>query len=204
MKKFVKWFVFWVLVCGGIALASCYIAMPERTKLSMDTVVNYLNTPLGIAGGSTITLGFVIVVVAKYLIGRYRESVSQDIKELKSYADSKKEEAKEYYEKALQQKEEAKVILSYYQTQIDELTDKLVMICETTPNAKVKALGEQIKNGSKELKKQLNQELTKVENQFAEVIESGSKFDELNDKVKELSEKLERLVETYGEHTTND
>lgn len=65
MKKFIKWFLFWILVLGGVALAICYVAIPERTKSAMDIVVDYMNKPLFIGGGVVVTVGMVFFVLIK-------------------------------------------------------------------------------------------------------------------------------------------
>lgn len=84
MKKFVKWFLFSLLVCGAIALAICYMVIPQETKSAMDIVVGYLNTPLGIAGGTTITIGMVAYIVISYLFKVNREKSKEDYETLVS------------------------------------------------------------------------------------------------------------------------
>ena len=69
MKKFIKVLccvVLSLVILGGIALAFCYMVIPQETKCAMDIVIGYLNTPIGIAGGSTITLGIVLFILLRY------------------------------------------------------------------------------------------------------------------------------------------
>ena len=77
MKKFVKWFTFWLIVCGGIALAICYMAIPNETKSAIDIVIGYLNTPLGIAGGTTITIGMVSYFVISHIFKLNRDKAKE-------------------------------------------------------------------------------------------------------------------------------
>ena len=205
MKRFIKWFAFGTLVCGGIALAICYMAIPQETKSAMDIVIGYLNTPLGIVGGTTITLGVVASVVIKLIYDRYKTSMSVNLQQAKEYAESQKDKAQEYYDKALQVSEQVKEMLNSYSSRIDDLTDKLCMVCEKSPNAKIKALGEQIRQGSDNLKGELKTHLEELNNDFVATMEKKVNVKELETRVNELTQQLERLVEQYGrEKTTND
>lgn len=153
MKKFVKWFCFWTLVLGGMALAICYLVIPERTKSAMDIVIGYLNTPLGIAGGSTITLGIVLYIIFRAIIN-YK---TLRIKELLNEQDNKYEKLenamKEEYELASSKMDKLNGLCETLDTKINETKDFAIKICETLPNAKVKKLGETYKeknNGGEE------------------------------------------------------
>ena len=79
MKKALKISTYILIVCGIVALGLCYIIIPDRTKSAIDIVVEYLNKPLGIAFGSTITLGLVLGIVLKLLWNAHRDSVKKDI-----------------------------------------------------------------------------------------------------------------------------
>ena len=95
MKKFIKWFLFWLSVGGGLALAICYMVIPEQTKSAVDIVVGYLNTPLGIVGGTTITIGMVAYIVVSNLLKLYREKAKQDFEECKQELEEKKQQLDE-------------------------------------------------------------------------------------------------------------
>ena len=92
MKKFVKWFLFWLVVLGGLALAICYMVIPNETKSAMDIVIGYANTPLGIVGGTTITIGMVAYFVVSHLLKLNRDKAKQDFEECKQELDQKKQE----------------------------------------------------------------------------------------------------------------
>ena len=205
MKKFVKWFLFSLFVCGSLALAICYMVIPERTKEAVDVVIGYLNTPIGIAGGTTITIGLVVGVILKVVYDRYKDSVRNDFQKAKEYAEAQKEQAKGYYDLVIQEREQIREILSSYSTRIDDILNKVILICETSPNAKVKALAEQIKTSGAELKEELKENLEELSNDFSNAIDRRTDVKALEHQVKELTEKLERLEEKYGgEETTND
>ena len=204
MKKFIKWFLFWLVVLGGIALAICYIVIPEQTKSAADIVVGYLNTPLGIAGGTTITLGLVVGVILKLIYDRYRDSVRKDFTEAKFYAEAQKEQAKGYYELAVQEREQIRDILISYDERIDDLLDKVCQVCETSPNAKVKALANTIRENGSSLKEELKDTLVEQDNLLASSIGEKSKVEKLEEQIDKLTKSLERLEEKYGKETTND
>ena len=205
MKKFIKWFLFGALVCGSLALAICYIVIPQETKSAADIVVEYMNTPLGIVGGTTITLGLVAGIIVKLVYDRYRDNINSDLEQAKSYVREQKQQAKDYYEYVVQYKAESIEMLESYSNRIDYITNQVVEICETSPNAKIKSIGEKIKNDSKELKQELQDNLTKLNNNFVEVVGRKEKVELLESKVNELTAQLERLVKEYGrEETTNN
>ena len=204
MKKFVKWFLFWLVVLGGIALAICYIVIPEQTKSAADIVVGYLNTPIGIAGGTTITLGLVVGVILKLVYDRYKDSVRKDFTEAKHYAETQKEQAKGYYDLAIQEREQIRDILISYDKRIDDLLEKVCEVCETSPNAKVKALANTIRENGSSLKEELKDTLVEQDNLLASSIGEKSKVEKLEEQIKTLTIALERLEEKYGKETTND
>lgn len=204
MKKFIKWFLFWLVVLGGIALAICYIVIPEQTKSAADIVIGYLNTPLGIAGGTTITLGLVVGVILKLVYDRYRDSVRKDFTEAKFYAETQKEQAKGYYDLAIQEREQIRDILISYDKRIDDLLDKVCQVCETSPNAKVKALANTIREDGSSLKEELKDTLVEQDNLLASSIGEKSRVEKLEEQLNKLTNALERLEEKYGKETTND
>ena len=79
MKKALKISTYCLLVSIIVAIGLCYIIIPERTKWAFDIVVDYLNKPLGVAFGTTITLGLVIGVVLKLVWDRHKDSIKQII-----------------------------------------------------------------------------------------------------------------------------
>lgn len=151
MKKFVKWFTFWLIVCGGIALAICYMVIPTETKSAIDIVVGYLNTPLGIAGGTTITLGMVAYFVVSHIFKLNRDKVKEQYDSCVQELEQKKKELQklvEEYEKEL--KEYDTKVRECFE-QITKVQNKEIDILQIIPNKKVKEqvelLIDEIKNG---------------------------------------------------------
>ena len=196
MKKALKISTYILIVCGIVALGLCYIIIPDRTKSAIDIVVEYLNKPLGIAFGSTITLGLVLGVVLKLLWNAHRDSVKKDITDYKAIIEQEKNKLALAKHELEIKESEIKTILGTYDTHIDKLTDLVVKVCEISPNAKIKAIGEEVKG----VKVELSQELEQKKEIVAKY--SDDQIKTLLDKVNEL----EKVVNTYEqrEETTND
>ena len=196
MKKALKISTYCLLVSIIVAIGLCYIIIPERTKWAFDIVVDYLNKPLGVAFGTTITLGLVIGVVLKLVWDRHKDSIKQDISGFTQYVESEKAKL-ELAKKELESKEsDIKALLSNYSQRIDNLTELIVKVCETSPNAKIKAIGVEIKTTQNEIKHDLEQKQDLIEKY------SDKELTEIFDKLADL----EKVVKTYGERkeTTND
>lgn len=196
MKKALKISTYCLIVSGIVALGLCYIIIPERTKAAADIVVEYLNKPLGIAFGSTITLGLVLGIIFKLLWNAHKDSIKKDITDYKAIIEQEKNKLALAKHELEIKESEIKTILGTYDTHVDKLTDLVVKVCETSPNAKIKAIGEEVKG----VKVQLSQELEQKKEIVAKY--SDDQIKSLLDKVNEL----EKVVKTYEQRkeTTND
>lgn len=158
MKKFVKWFLFSLVVCGSLALAICYMAIPERTKSAVDVVVGYLNTPIGIVSGTTITIGLVVGVILKLVYNRYKLDVKKQLQDYLSKVEELTTQAKNYEEISLNYYNELKSSIDELKVGKEEdylkLLTKLAEICKTSPNAKIKKIGLNIEKGIEEYGKE--------------------------------------------------
>ena len=147
MKKVIKWILYGLVLCGGIALILCYIIIPQQTKSAIDIVVDYCNRPLFIAGGSTITIGLVLYVIirayAKYVLGKSKDQLEY----YKVKVDNLVDNAKDYEQIAKEHYEQLKNDLSNEDNKIEYLVNYLLKVCETSPNAKIKAIGQELKEG---------------------------------------------------------
>ncbi len=185
-----------LIVCGIVALGLCYIIIPDRTKSAIDIVVEYLNKPLGIAFGSTITLGAVIIFILTQLWKNQRQRVKDDIANYEQKIENAENKLALAKHELEIKESEIKTILCTYDTHIDKLTDLVVEVCETSPNAKIKAIGEK----ARKIDIELEQELEQKKDIIAKY--SDDQIKTLLDKVNEL----EKVVKTYEqrEETTND
>lgn len=186
MKKALKISTYCLIVSCIIALALCYIIIPERTKWAIDIVVQYLNTPIGIGAGTSITLGAVVFFIVKYAIST---NVGKKIKDFNSTIAEKEQLLKQDKVKLELQKEEIETYIKSYKEQIDTYYETLLKVCETIPNAKVKAIASELK-GTKETLD------TKVSEQLANVKEFSDKQEKT---LEERLAELEKVVNSYGE-----
>ena len=201
MKKALKISLYCFVLSCIVALALCYIIIPERTKMAMDIVIIYLNTPLGIVGGTTITMGLVAYVVFK-LISTYKvNEITRKYNEAKLSCEKEKEQAKAYYEQALKEKEQVQEMLNAYDERLNAQANAIVVVCNTIPNKKVNELGSEFESKSIEQKQELKDRLESIENDYVGAMEEKATLKDLLSQVD-----IRKLVEDYGkrEETTND
>ena len=203
MKKAFKISSYLFIIACIISLALCFIIIPERTRYAMDIVIEWLNKPLGIVCGTTITFGLVITIIVKLIYDRHKEKLASQYKKTIAIVIEKEDKAKEYYELGKQKEQQALQMLDSYSTRIDELENELIKVCETMPNAKIKALGEEIKSKGIELKQELVETLK--DNDFVSATKERISTETLLDKLNYLTDKVNALESKYErEETTND
>ena len=143
MKKFIKWFLFSLFVACGLALGLGYIFAGDQTKAVVDTIVEYLNTPLGIIGGTSVTIGTIAYFVISHIFNLNRQKVQENYQKLvEEYKDKIAEYENAYNQ--LKDKERDivehinKVEMAQYQN-----TKNMQEILKLIPNKKVQSkLGE--------------------------------------------------------------
>ena len=201
MKKALKISLYCFVLSCIIALALCYIIIPERTKEAMDIVIGYLNKPLGIVCGTTITLGLVAFVIFKLVMVAKQKALEQKWNESVLSCEKEKEQAKAYYESALKEKEQVQEMLSAYDDRLNEQANAIVVVCNTIPNKKVNELAKSFEEKNIELKEELKDKLESIENNFVGAMEEKTTLKDLLAQVD-----IRKLVEDYGkrEETTND
>ena len=202
MKKALKISLYSLLVCGALALAICYIVIPERTKEAMDIVIGYLNKPLGIVCGTTITLGLVTFVIFKLISIARQKTLEEKYNVAVLNCEKEKEQAKAYYESALKEKEQVQEMLSAYNQRLEEQENRIVLVCNTIPNKKVNDLVSGFVDKTNEQKQELKDKLESIENNYVSALEERVTLKGLQEQFNEFK----KVVESYGkrEKTTND
>ena len=202
MKKALKISLYCFVLSCIVALALCYIIIPERTKEAMDIVIGYLNKPLGIVCGTTVTLGLVAFVIFKLVMSAHKKSLEQKWNESVLSCEKEKEQAKAYYEQALKEKEQVQEMLSAYDDRLNEQANAIVVVCNTIPNKKVNELAKSFEGKSIELKEEHKAKLESIENDFVGAMEERVSLKDLQEQFNEFK----KVVESYGkrEETTND
>lgn len=202
MKKALKISLYCFVLSCIVALALCYIIIPERTKEAMDIVVGYLNKPLGIVCGTTITLGLVAFVIFKLVMSAHKKSLEQKWNESVLSCEKEKEQAKAYYESALKKEEQVQEMLSAYQEQQDLQRQYVITLCNTIPNKKVNELASEFGEKATIQKEELKDKLESIENNFVSAMQERVTLKDLQEQFNEFK----KVVESYGkrEETTND
>lgn len=204
MKKVIKIIALSLLLTFVVGVAIFYFVAPKQFLELSDKIVAYMNTPICLIGGSTLTIGMVIVVLVKAVYDRYRASIKSDLEEVKKFNAQVVVDAKEVYEKAEHTRLCVEATLKAYSTQIEELVALIVKVCETSPNAKIKAIAEEVKQASETSKAKLEDELSKIDEDMLKVIEEKDQVAQLQDHISQLEEQLGKLVEHYGREESND
>ena len=209
MKKFLKvmfGITLVLLVLGAIALAICYMTIPERTKQAVDIVIGYADKPLFIVGGSTITIGAVVFVLIRYASKMFVDNYKKQLEDYGKGVDDKLLKAQEYRDSAKELYENTSIILQGFSSQIEKVQNDLITLCETSPNAKIKALSVEFKTKTEELNNEIEHKLETANNYL---LTSKSEIDKIKEEfekqINELNEQVERLVKQYEqrEETTN-
>ena len=200
-KRFLKVFICVILFLGLVALLTCYCVMPERTKDAVDIVIEYINRPLPIVGISLATLFvFIYTIYSKTSFGKAQiNQAKEQVKELKQEINKYKAYIYEIENKVVDYENEINIVVNGANQRIDFLCDKLVELCEKMPNAKVNALGNEIKDQYADKKATTNDYVMGAKAYSEEQVK------ELEQRIAELEELLNKVVNSYErKETTND
>lgn len=209
MKRFLKvmfGITLILLVLGAIALAICYMTIPDRTKQAVDIVIGYADKPLFIIGGSSITIGAVAFVLIRYAAKKFVDNYKKQLEDYGKGVDDKLLKAQQYRDSAKELFEKTTIILQGFSSQIEKVQNDLITLCETSPNAKIKALAVEFKTKTEELNKEIEHKLETTNNYL---LNGKSEIDKVKEEfekqINELTEQVERLVKQYEqrEETTN-
>ena len=209
MKKFLKIFTYFLVLAGGIALAICYMVIPQETKYAMDVVVEYINKPLPIVGLSIAALSVILFnFLSRTSIGKkalnkltnkidYYEKMNADfvnkvdntikditdeINKFKEDSENKIEEYKNEYE------DKAKAM----NTKFDYIESNLMETLKQIPNKKVQDCICEFENKYEEIKLQTDLVIGSVNDKVVDYKEEQeNRFHELEVKFIELKEEFE-------------
>lgn len=153
MKKFLKIFFISLILSLIVFVFVCSLVIPAQTKETLNYIIDFLNKPLPIIGISVLTLGgIVIVIISKLGFGSKQiKELKKEYYEFKDKVEKEKEYAEECYKKSLEIEESVKAMLQEFYNQNDIIIEELIKVCQTIPNAKIKAIGEEIKDRQKEM-----------------------------------------------------
>jgi len=135
MKKFLKYFLIFLLIGCCIAYIVCYCCIKEQTVEFTNQVINFLNQPLPIIGVSLLVVGGIILKII---------SMSNWGKKAINQVNGKIAEYKENIEKGKIELENYKSVLNEQldskEQEIADLKELVYKIIELNPNKKIKEL----------------------------------------------------------------
>lgn len=165
MKKVIKWTAY-ILILGALLVYSvCAFSAPEFTKHATDVIMEWLNTPVAIAGIST-TLGGIITYVIVNFVIKNTKFGRKEINNLKTDYNQAKEDISEYKHNInlvlANQEEEFKNYRQSCENQVtmmleefEDLQKKTISALKTIPNKKVQAIVEEYEAKYDERKKEI-------------------------------------------------
>ena len=133
MRKFLKWFIFGLVLTLGVALLIGYCFFGDKTKAIVDVVIDYINRPLGIVCGTTITLGLVFYFVFSYVLQLSRDKAKLDREDFETRLAQKDKEHKEELNKLNEKIKELESSIESAKEQGLHLKETITLI----PNKKV-------------------------------------------------------------------
>lgn len=192
LKKVVK--VIFILL--GVALALGFVALyifdTETAKGIVTRVMDYINRPLPVIGGS-----ISIFAAAVYYIFKNTIYGKNFIDKVKKHYEETELALKNNSEN---EKKQVVAILNAYSEELDAILCAFNELCDTIPNAKVKNIGEKINESIKAKKQNIQNMMNKIA-EF-DAVELITYKDNIASEIKERVEK--ELVEKYGKEATNN
>ena len=201
LLKIVKIIFYVLLFALAITFVVCLFAIPQETKDFVKGAMVFINQPLPIVGVSIITGGFLIYKIIDITpIGRKGyNAIKDDLLKEKDKIIGYKQVAEEKLKELSTTKNECLALLQGYSDRIEQLEEELLKVCETSPNAKIKALGEEYQAKKVQIVKETNEKYDLAHNELATKLET-TKYD-LDTILKELNELKEKV---YGKETKDN
>lgn len=204
MKKFFDKFIqiFIIVLLSLVATLSVaytigILFFEEQTRRIADYIGKGLETPLGIIGGSTLTIGVVLFIIVRLSISYYlknskygKESLDRLVEEnnkLSTRAETLTKENKDL-------QEIAKVSLGQVLSENDKLYEFVEKALETSPNAKLNGIGKEMKDYKLKAQELADKKVEEIKSKFVEPT--------VKEKIDAIYLKLGESYER--EETTND
>ena len=211
MEKIIKVFkvcLYALLFACLITFIVCLFVIPNETKDFVEKTKDFVNQPLPIVGVSILTGGFILwkIIDCTPIGKKGYNAIKDDFEKEKAKVIAYKEIVSDKVKELETTKNECLAILNGYSEQIDNLTENVVKVCETSPNAKIKALGEEIKAQSSNIKVEIANKQEQAKNGLAQELETkDNKFNELQKELDELKALVLSVKEkSYGREEEKD
>lgn len=205
MKKAIKWTAFFLVLACLVIYTVSGIFAPEQTKQLTDTVVSWLNTPVGIAGVSTTIGGIISYVIVNFVMknskfGRkeldnikndnnaFKDEVNKYREQINEYKDKAVAQIEEYKNKFEETKKECENKVTVMYEEFNDAQKMLVDSLKTIPNKKVQAIVAEYEAKFNIRKEEI---ISKTINTNEYI---NTKIKELDDNYKEFIEKMEKML----------
>lgn len=174
-----------VLALGGYVVL--YVCDKELAKQIMDTVIEYLNTPLPLIGIPTTVLAVLIWKI--FSASAYGKKA---ITNIRAEYDEKARQLETEYQRL---KSKYAEILSFYSREIDIVLFSVIQVCQASGNKKIREIGQYLEQNSQQFKDELRTKLLEIIDSDVSVLPQTK--DEVMKEIMSMIE--EKLEKKYGE-----
>lgn len=188
-----------LLLAVAITCLVLYWVNPQQLKATFEYAKTILDHPLPIIGVSVGVFCFTLLQIFSHTSfgkGIYTNAKKENEQTL-AKAQELEKNAKDYYEKSEQLKNDTLSVLNDFSKSYEDLFKKLVKLCETSPNAKIKALGEDFKICCYANCEEMQEKLQDFGNQYK--TKESETIVELVRQIDELREKFNKAEKDYEE-----
>lgn len=202
MKKFKQICVISFLVLLFAVAITClvvYWVNPQLLKDTFEYGKTILDHPLPIVGVSIGVFCFTLFQIfshtsfGKAIYNKAEEKTNVAIQKTEKL----KEEAKAYYEEAQKLKSDTIAVLNEFSNKYDNLSNQIITVCETSPNARIRELGKSFAETQDNAKVEISAKVEELSKNFN--IKEQATLEELNEKYNKLLELLEAGKENEQE-----
>lgn len=200
MKKFKQICYISLFVLFIAIILTClvlYWVNPQLLKNTFEYGKTILDHPLPIIGVSVGVFCFTLFQIFSHTSfgKRLYNKAEKDVNNTLAKCEEHEKKAEKYYKNAEQLKNDTIAVLNDFSTKHKDLINKLIKVCETSPNAKVQALAKDFKTCSYTDEVDLDSfvEEFKKEHDYKE----QKTIEDLIEQINELREKINKAEQEY-------
>ena len=190
-----------LVVIAVVLFLIFYCIAPSQTMYYIGYAFKLLDTDIGKIIISIVGGGYTLYKIIQLLpfSKTFKEKMAKELQEEKNMNKEYREEIAKKVNQLNATKDECFAIIGSYKDTLSIYEEQFLKVCETSPNAKINAIGEEYKEKKEQLEKQISDKYDLAKNSIAKKVDETTK--DYNSILKELKEIKEKV---YGEKTTND